>query len=73
MAEESSCKYCFKPVDLLYAEWLTCIICNNNVHISCLKRQSTPGGLLGDIFFKYTCAECTDNNIEVFNRDKMTW
>lgn len=38
--------------------------------------QMIPGDLRGDIFFKFTCSSCTndeDNEQEIFVRNKMLW
>lgn len=67
------CKYCSKTVDIIYAPSIICHKCNNHVHLACLKRQSTPGGILGDIFFEFTCQECSENYVEAFERKKITW
>ncbi|XP_044726737.1 cysteine-rich protein 2-binding protein [Chrysoperla carnea] len=50
-----------------------CEKCNQLVHILCLKRKSTPGGIIGDVFFDFTCTECNNGGEEIFNRSKMPW
>nr|XP_022913909.1 cysteine-rich protein 2-binding protein [Onthophagus taurus] len=66
------CKYCKEELTL-YQECLTCINCNEGTHTKCSKKGSVPGGLSGDVFFKYTCSECSSTSTEVFVRDKMPW
>lgn len=67
------CKYCETPVQCITAESLTCTDCEKYVHIKCLKRECVPGGLAGDVFFTFVCAECSDTESETFSRDKITW
>lgn len=66
------CKYCGMDVVDITAEGLQCKRCCKYVHINCLRRKCVPGGLLGDIFFTFTCMECSPEG-EVFEREKMTW
>lgn len=67
------CKYCNLPVEDIVAEALLCIECLKNIHIKCLKRECVPGGIVGDIYFTFTCAECSTTGNEIFKRDKITW
>lgn len=67
------CKYCENCIEDIVAEGLCCIACKNYVHIMCLRRQCVPGGLEGDIFFTFTCMECSKSDSEVFIRDKISW
>lgn len=67
------CKYCALHVEDITAEGLQCKHCYKYVHINCLKRKCVPGGLLGDIFFTFTCTDCSPDSVEVFEREKMTW
>lgn len=70
---ENTCKYCDNEVHMNSAEFLVCSVCNRNVHITCLKRESTPGGIYGDVFYTYTCQNCSSNGSEIFLREKMPW
>lgn len=70
---ENTCKYCENEVHMNFAEYLQCSVCNKNVHITCLKRESTPGGIYGDVFYTYTCQDCSPNGSEIFLREKMPW
>ncbi|KAF5281851.1 hypothetical protein FQR65_LT14495 [Abscondita terminalis] len=65
------CKYC----DTLIQDWdsLPCHACKGRVHLNCLKRGAVPGGLVGDVFFQFTCYECSLSGGEHFVRDKMPW
>lgn len=67
------CKYCDTPVEDTVAESLKCTECTKHVHIKCLKRECVPGGLAGDVFFTFVCAECSETESESFSRDKITW
>ncbi|XP_019869949.1 cysteine-rich protein 2-binding protein isoform X2 [Aethina tumida] len=70
---KKECKYCHKPLELCRDEGLMCSVCNKHIHVKCLKRGSTPGGLYGDLFFSLICQECSSNNTETFCRNKMSW
>lgn len=50
------CSYC--SLDIVDERYLHCEKCGGDVHIKCLKHASTPGDLLGDVFFDFTCAKC---------------
>lgn len=68
-----NCKYCEKSLVDCEDEGLQCSSCSNNVHIRCLKRGAVPGGMNGDVFFTYTCQECSESSTEIFVRDKLSW
>lgn len=53
--------------------FLLCSVCNEYVHINCLKKPGTPGDLLGDVFFEFTCIKCSRCGKEVFIRQKLPW
>ena len=67
----SVCIYCDKADD--NESVLTCEDCGVKIHIRCLRSGGVPGGLLGDIFFKFTCQMCSTYEREEFIRDKMPW
>ncbi|KAF5303333.1 hypothetical protein FQA39_LY10072 [Lamprigera yunnana] len=67
------CKYCETPIDDFDSRSLQCLECNKYVHIKCLKRGAVPGGLVGDVFFQFTCCYCSNMDLEQFIRDKMPW
>ncbi|CAG4950647.1 unnamed protein product [Parnassius apollo] len=67
------CKYCIKPENKQDKPGLTCINCNRFIHLTCLKRPGTPGDFSCDVFFEFTCSECSDNGEEVFDRKKFPW
>lgn len=72
MTDSKNCKYCSLP-ESVTEPCLACTNCDCSAHISCLKTVSFPGGLLGDVFFKLTCDECSGNRIEHVTRDKISW
>ena len=65
------CLYCFLEIE--NDNYLFCLDCKKNVHISCLKRPGTPGDLLGDVFFEFKCSHCTDDGKEEFVRTQLPW
>lgn len=67
------CKKCSLRVRYIASEGLQCAECSSFVHATCLNRGSTPGGLLGDVFFQYRCEDCSHTGQEHFVRDKMPW
>jgi hypothetical protein len=71
--EPKFCKYCASKLEDCLDEGLTCSSCSENVHLRCLKNGSVPGGLQGDIFFVFTCRECSASGNESFVREKMSW
>ncbi|KAL0278958.1 UNVERIFIED_CONTAM: hypothetical protein PYX00_000622 [Menopon gallinae] len=66
----SVCKNCKKNKP---DEFFECCSCGEYVHPRCLKTCTVPGGLLGDVFFVYTCEKCSINGVEHLERDKMSW
>lgn len=68
-----TCKYCELTLKPCIDEGIECAVCNSNVHARCLKRGSVPGGLHGDLFFHFTCQECSDTGTEIFIREKLSW
>ncbi|KAI4468770.1 cysteine and glycine-rich protein 2 binding protein [Holotrichia oblita] len=70
---KESCKYCESHIESIVSEHMTCDICKNNVHLRCLKKGSVPGGLSGDVFYTFTCEDCSTTGSETFERDKMPW
>ncbi|XP_044263521.1 cysteine-rich protein 2-binding protein isoform X2 [Tribolium madens] len=71
--EYKICKYCTNKLEDCLDEGLTCSLCSQSVHLRCLKNGSVPGGLHGDIFFTFTCEECSETGTESFVREKMSW
>lgn len=71
--ESKECKYCDKLLIDIEEEGLKCMKCAFPIHIKCLQRGSVPGGLHGDVFYEFTCKECSETNLETFSRDKMPW
>ncbi|KAF7268609.1 ada2a-containing complex component 2 [Rhynchophorus ferrugineus] len=68
-----TCKYCELTLKPCLDEGIECTVCNANIHARCLKRGSVPGGLHGDLFFTFTCQECSDTSTEIFIREKLSW
>lgn len=71
--ENKTCKYCTKSLEICEDEGLECTLCKENVHLKCLKRGSVPGGFNGDVFYDFTCEQCTPDGNENFVRIKMSW
>ncbi|VEN35102.1 unnamed protein product [Callosobruchus maculatus] len=71
--QKTVCKYCVEEIKPCKDEGIQCLECNQTVHLRCLKRGSVPGGLHGDVFFTYKCAECSASGVEVFIRNKASW
>lgn len=69
---EPKCKYCNAKLVDCTDEGLTCMLCENSVHLRCL-RGAVPGGLHGDVFFDFTCLECSDKGAEIYIRQKISW
>ncbi|XP_063616973.1 cysteine-rich protein 2-binding protein isoform X2 [Cydia splendana] len=67
------CKYCNEPENKQYRPGLICDTCICFVHLTCLRRQGTPGDLACDVFFDFTCKECSPNKKEVFSRNRFPW
>ena len=53
-------------------EMLTCSKCSLLFHLACLKN-GRPSELLGDIFFDFTCCNCSPNGLEECQRIKLQW
>ncbi|XP_077291541.1 ada2a-containing complex component 2 [Arctopsyche grandis] len=68
-----NCKNCGKPENKQISPCLLCKLCKRLVHLECLILKKTPGNFYDDIFFDYTCADCSFTKTEVFKRDKMSW
>ncbi|XP_070133199.1 cysteine-rich protein 2-binding protein isoform X2 [Drosophila bipectinata] len=59
---EASCRYCELGIE--DDNYLDCIKCRRSVHIKCLPHASTPGDLLGDVFFDFTCVRCVREQLK---------
>lgn len=51
---------------------LPCTVCKVMFHLSCLKSRR-PSDLAADIYFKFTCANCSPDGVEIFDRMKLQW
>ncbi|XP_013149345.1 PREDICTED: uncharacterized protein LOC106111747 [Papilio polytes] len=67
------CKYCLNPENKQDSPGLRCETCSCFVHLTCLRRQGTPGDFACDVFFEFVCAECSGNNEEIFERKRFQW
>lgn len=67
------CSYCSALIES--DDFLDCSVCKSSVHTKCLKRPGTPGDLLGDVFFIFTCCNCStlEGKPEQFVRQKLPW
>ncbi|XP_030567892.1 cysteine-rich protein 2-binding protein [Drosophila novamexicana] len=77
---ETRCDYCQAAIE--DDNYLDCQKCEQSVHIKCLPHASTPGDLLGDVFFDFTCIKCVrleptgageDVPKERFVRQRIPW
>lgn len=62
------CSYC--ALDITDERYLHCGNCGGDVHVKCLRHASTPGDLLGDVFFDFTCAKCMQLQYEAPSTSK---
>ncbi|KAG7311052.1 hypothetical protein JYU34_003909 [Plutella xylostella] len=69
----TDCKYCNEAEDKQYRPGLICQNCICFVHLKCLLRPGTPGDFEGDVFFEFTCADCSKDKKEVFKRTRFPW
>ncbi|KAJ8305911.1 hypothetical protein KUTeg_016456 [Tegillarca granosa] len=51
---------------------VTCNKCQNQFHLECLK-SGPPSTLIGDVFFNFTCVNCSADHEEDIERMKMQW
>lgn len=73
-AEQDRCKTCQELCDPYNNPALNCSgVCKGFVHVRCLKRGGVPGPCIGDVFFQFTCSDCTPSGDEILTRDKMSW
>ncbi|XP_046424071.1 cysteine-rich protein 2-binding protein isoform X1 [Neodiprion fabricii] len=74
LPELTRCKNCQELCDPYTKPALHCSgVCNEHVHVQCLKRGGVPGPCIGDVFFQYTCSDCSSSREEILTRDKMSW
>ncbi|KAL0851615.1 hypothetical protein ABMA28_007393 [Loxostege sticticalis] len=69
----TTCKYCNEPENKQDRPGLICESCICFVHLSCLRRPGTPGDFACDVFFDFTCEDCSPTNKEIFKRNKFPW
>lgn len=67
------CKYCGLQINSIISEHMNCNMCKESVHLACLRKGSVPGGLCGDVFYTFTCENCSESGSEIYERDKMPW
>ena len=61
--------YCNSTINQI--EYFTCIECKRTVHLSCVSSPP-PGGLVGDVFFEFTCKIC-GQGVEEYTRQRLPW
>ncbi|KAJ8735209.1 hypothetical protein PYW07_006829 [Mythimna separata] len=69
----TTCKYCNEPENKQERPGLICENCICFVHLSCLRRSGTPGDFACDVFFDFTCEDCSPSNKEIFTRNRFPW
>ncbi|XP_063221129.1 cysteine-rich protein 2-binding protein [Bacillus rossius redtenbacheri] len=69
----SVCRYCALLINVNNSPYFTCGSCNLPTHSDCLKTSRFPSTLLGDVFFNFTCEECSPVGNEEFTRNKLSW
>ncbi|XP_028412741.1 cysteine-rich protein 2-binding protein-like [Dendronephthya gigantea] len=61
--------YCAKNIT---PSMLTCLKCQKLFHSTCLKN-GRPSNFKGDVFFEFTCANCSNVGKEECKRKAMNW
>ncbi|CAH0592107.1 unnamed protein product [Chrysodeixis includens] len=69
----TTCKYCNEPESKQDRPGLICESCICFVHLSCLRRPGTPGDFACDVFYDFTCQDCSPDKKEVFTRNRFPW
>lgn len=67
------CKKCLNDVLVFNDSYLKCNACTGNVHTKCIPSGLFDSGIAGDVFFLYTCWECSPTVEDVLVRDKISW
>ncbi|PRD26051.1 UNVERIFIED_CONTAM: Cysteine-rich protein 2-binding protein [Trichonephila clavipes] len=70
--EGKSTLHCYCFTFELEDDMLTCTECNKRFHQSCL-RTGHPSPLTGDIYFDFTCQNCSLTGMEIIKRKKLQW
>ncbi|GFY48008.1 cysteine-rich protein 2-binding protein [Trichonephila inaurata madagascariensis] len=70
--EEKPILHCYCLTAELQHDMLTCIECKKRFHLSCLK-SGRPSSLAGDIYFNFTCQNCSHSSKEIIKRKKLQW
>lgn len=68
---EQETKFCYCNDTINEKEHFTCIECERTVHLSCVSSPP-PGGLVGDVFFEFTCKNC-GQGVEEYTRQRIPW
>lgn len=68
---ESSHCYC-GTTEIDTCAMLQCSVCKRYFHSACLKTPPRSN-LVGDLFFKLTCQDCSPDSTEICERLKMQW
>lgn len=69
---EELISHCYCKSTATTPQMFTCTECKLKFHITCLK-SGRPSDLAGDVYFKFTCTNCSPEGIEFFNRLKLSW
>ncbi|XP_028034171.1 cysteine-rich protein 2-binding protein [Bombyx mandarina] len=69
----TNCVYCNEEEDKQLQPGLVCESCFCFVHLKCLRNAGTPGDFVCDVFFDFTCEDCSSDKLEVFVRNKFPW
>ncbi|GFS67085.1 cysteine-rich protein 2-binding protein [Nephila pilipes] len=64
--------HCYCLTVELDHDMLNCVECKKRFHLSCLK-SGRPSSLAGDIYFNFTCQNCSGTGAEVVQRKKLQW
>lgn len=72
-AMSTTCKYCNEAENKQDRPGLICDSCICFVHLSCLRRPGTPGDFACDVFFDFTCEDCSTDKLESFTRNRFPW
>ncbi|XP_075991155.1 ada2a-containing complex component 2 [Anticarsia gemmatalis] len=69
----TTCKYCNEAENKQDRPGLICESCICFVHLSCLRRPGTPGDFACDVFFDFTCEDCSPDKKESIARNRFPW
>ncbi|XP_054710670.1 cysteine-rich protein 2-binding protein-like [Uloborus diversus] len=71
--EQTSISFeCYCSTTAYDPHMLLCSACKKRFHPACLK-SGRPSDLIGDIYFKFTCSNCSPDGVEIVKRMKLQW